>query len=169
VTFQKGTGNWTQYRKVSPAMEVDFHYSSMGEREVPYWEAMGAVWEEALESLKKAQRTGLSYVIFRHGSSTSGPGITTARSMVRGLMRSKDSTPYILRSKCIQHHSVFVAAIRPDPGALPLPDLPDCPRCKGTRIEIRSSVEGTGWFKCERKGCKAVFTWHDWVAGQKEE
>jgi hypothetical protein len=33
--------------------------------------------------------------------------------VVRGLMRGPDATPLIIRSKCVQHYSVFLAAIRP--------------------------------------------------------
>jgi hypothetical protein len=83
----------------------------------PYWERMDSVWDRALEALEKAQEQGVSYVLFTHGWSTSSPGKTTARSQVRKLMRSPTATPYILRSECIQHESVFVAAIRPKPAA----------------------------------------------------
>ena len=130
---------------------------------------MEAVREKALDALEKAYRAGLAYVIFRHGSSTSRLGTTTARSQVRGLMRSKDATPFIIRSQCTQHYSVFVAVIRPNPDVVPLPDLPHCPECGSSRIEIRSFVEGTGWFKCERKGCRRLFNWLDWLATQKVE
>src|ERR1035437_9916430 len=51
--------------------------------------------------------------MFLHGWSTSRPGNTTSRSQVRKLMQSKESTPYIVRRDCIQHDTVFVAAIRP--------------------------------------------------------
>jgi hypothetical protein len=78
---------------------------------------MGNVWERAFEALRGAHEQGAKYVLFTHGSSTSRLGKTTARSQVRGLMRSKEATPYILRSKCIQHDTVFVAAIRPKPKA----------------------------------------------------
>jgi hypothetical protein len=110
--FKKGYGNWTQYRNLQPSIEVDFHYSQRERREIPYWEAMQHVRNVALEALKEAYREGVKYVIFTHGSSTSHLGTTTARSQVRGLMRSKDATPYIRRSECIQHETVFVAAIR---------------------------------------------------------
>lgn len=107
-------GNWTQFRQLEPRpREVDFHYSELGRREIPYWEAMAQVRQEALEALKLAQSQGEKWVIFRHGASTSsGWKDTTARSQVRGLMRSKEATPYIVRKQCIQHETVFVAAIR---------------------------------------------------------
>ncbi len=69
------------------------------------------VYTIALDNLKRAYERGVKYVIFTHESFR--PGRTTACSHVRKLMRSKDATPYIIRSKCIQHISVFVAAIRP--------------------------------------------------------
>ena len=55
-------------------------------------------------------------MIFRHGHSTSGPFKTTARSIVRSIMRDKESTPFIIKSRSIQHYSVFVAAVRPKEG-----------------------------------------------------
>ena len=92
-------------------LTVDFH-SGYRPREKAYGELMGEVYETALNALKKAQREGYEYVLFTHGSSTSRPGTTTSRSMVRGLMRSKESTPYVVKSKCVQHETVFLAAIR---------------------------------------------------------
>jgi len=74
---------------------------------------MAAVYSDALEALKNAQLNKLDYVVFTHGWSTSRPGTITSRSHVRKLMRSREATPYIIRRNCIQHHSVFVAAIRP--------------------------------------------------------
>jgi hypothetical protein len=111
--FKKGYGDWTQYRKLPQAIEVDFHYSDFGPKDVPYDEAMDAVWTTAFEAIQKAYNQGVQYVIFRHGWSTSRIGKTTTRSQIRKLMRSHDATPYIRRSACIQHESVFVAAIRP--------------------------------------------------------
>lgn len=116
--FEQATGDWTQYRKLQPSIEADFHSSEYeprevhGPREVPYGEAMAEVRHKALEALKEAQREGVRYVIFKHGWSTSRPGKTTARSEVRSLMRSKEATPYIIRKECIQHEAVFVAVIR---------------------------------------------------------
>ena len=111
--FRKGDGDWKQYRLLPRRTEVDFHFE--GRREVSYAEAMGEAYERALKALQQAQEQGFRYVIFQHGHSTSGPGKTTARSVVRGLMRSRDSTPYVIKAKSIQHYSVFVAAIKPLP------------------------------------------------------
>jgi hypothetical protein len=116
--FKKGVGNWTQYRELHP-WEVDFHYEKPrdfeGPRGTSYEDLMEKVWREALEALKDAHEYGTRYVLFTHGSSTSRPGRTTARSMVRKLMRSAYATPFILRRECIQHETVFLAAIRPKP------------------------------------------------------
>jgi hypothetical protein len=71
---------------------------------------MKRIREEVLETLKEAQETGEKWVMFIHG--WSGSRQTTSRSQIRGLMRSAGATPYIVRSECIQHDSVFIAAIR---------------------------------------------------------
>lgn len=113
--FKKGSSNWTQYRTLPSLIEVDFHYSEYGSRQIPYYEAMPHVRQTALEALRNAYQQGKRYVLFTHGASTSHLGKTTARSEVRGLMRSKEATPYICRSECIQHETCFVAAIRPNP------------------------------------------------------
>ena len=65
------------------------------------------------EALRVAQAEGFQYVMFRHGYSTSGPFQTTARSIVRANMRSKEATPFIIKNQSMQHNAVFVAAIRP--------------------------------------------------------
>lgn len=116
MAFKRGTGDWTEYRKLDGVTEYDFHRS--GENGVssegwrPYAERMEAVYFETLEKLKDAQQAGNKFVLFTHGSSNSRPGKTTSRSQIRAVMRSKGSTPYIIRKECIQHDSVFVAAIR---------------------------------------------------------
>lgn len=109
------SGNWTRFRNLPGLVEVDFHWAEEGTREAPYWEAMGDVEATAMEALKRyhADRA-VSYVMFRHGSSTSGPFRRTARSVIRGLMRSPESTPYIVKARSIQHYSVFVAVLRRD-------------------------------------------------------
>jgi len=93
-------------------VEVDLHFGRR-DADKEYWDAMAEIRSIALKALEDAQRAGHRFVLFRHGSSTSSRGVTTARSQVRALMRSPDATPYIKRSECIQHYSVFVAAIRP--------------------------------------------------------
>ena len=110
--FKEGSGDWTQYRRLPSAIEIDFHDSEYGRGEVPYWVAMNQVYDRAFEALKCAYEDGIRYVIFTHGASMSRPGKTTARSEVRALMRSKEATPFVCRRDCIQHNSVFVAAIR---------------------------------------------------------
>ena len=112
MAFKREFGDWTQYRKLPSVVEVDFHQSEDAPRELPYWEAMGEIRGIAFEALKAAQKAGDRYVLFTHGWSTSRRGKTTARSEVRSLMRSPAATPYIVRRECIQHDSVFVAAVR---------------------------------------------------------
>ncbi len=115
ATFKNQSGDWTEYRDLPDLMTVDFHYEDEGYdvARLPYWEAMEEVWETALNALKRAYEDGnIQYVLFTHGSSTSRIGKATTRSQVRKLMRSTEATPYIDRRCCIQHYSVFVAAIR---------------------------------------------------------
>jgi hypothetical protein len=112
VMFKREIRNWIEDRSLPNLMEVDFHWAD----EVPmggYFEHMQKVRERALQAPQDAQRQGKKYVLFTHGWSTPRRGRTTSRSQVRGLMRNKDATPYIFRKNCIQHDSVFVAAIRP--------------------------------------------------------
>ena len=73
---------------------------------------MENIGHEALDALKSAYENGKQHVIFTHGASTSGPGKTTSRSQVLKLMRSPVATPYIIRGDCVQHATVFIAAIR---------------------------------------------------------
>ena len=110
--FKKYTGDWTDLRKLAPC-EIDYHADPNERDGLGYWERMDETFKGALEILKHAQEDGHTYVMFRHGSSTSRWGATTHRSQIRKLMRSKEATPYIIRKDCIQHRSVFVAAIRP--------------------------------------------------------
>src|SRR5262245_29336339 len=109
--FQDGEGDWTKYRQLPGVVEVDFHYGDYGEQRMPLLEAMGGVEFRTLEALKDAYERGVKWVLFTHGASTSRPFKMTARSVVRGVMRSKAATPYIIRRECIQHRTVFVAAI----------------------------------------------------------
>ena len=73
---------------------------------------MAEVVNIVMAKLKDARLNGRSHVMIIHGSSTSRRGKTTARSQVRGLMRSKHATPLIDRKGCIQHNAVFVAKLR---------------------------------------------------------
>ena len=112
MAFKKEYGNWTKYKKLPNVCEVDFHWCSNGPSH-GYQESMEKVKKVTLSNIKSAYENGkIEYIIFTHGSSTSRPGSTTSRSQVRGVMRSKDATPYIDRKRCIQHDSCFVAAIR---------------------------------------------------------
>lgn len=110
--------NWTDFRNFEGRiLEVDYHIGSadlpddMGQQH--YWYKVGAWHELSWQTLEKAQREGYDWVLFRHGHSTSRPGSTTARSVVRGILRDKASTPYILRSRSYQKSSVYMAKVRP--------------------------------------------------------
>jgi hypothetical protein len=114
--FKRGTGDWTQYRGEG-VKEVDFHPKEVDRwgPKLPHNELMAQVHNTTLAALKDAYEHGPKTLLFTHGSSTSRPGMQTSRSEVRGVMRSKEATPYICRRDCIQHETVFVAAIRPRP------------------------------------------------------
>lgn len=106
--------NWSEFRKLPNHREVDFHWATDDSTTFEHWRAMAEVGRVTLRALQEAQRAGASYLLLLHGCSI-GDAETqpNARSVIRGLMRSKTATPYIVRSRCIQHHSCFVAAIRP--------------------------------------------------------
>jgi hypothetical protein len=110
--FQKLDGNWTTLRDNIPnLMIVDLHF---GRGEPGQWcNNMAEVYAIVTRALKDAQAWGCDFVMFKHGHSTSYQFKTTTRSIVRGIMRSKESTPFIIKAKSIQHYSVFVAKIRP--------------------------------------------------------
>jgi hypothetical protein len=94
-------------------VEVDFHWSGQ-EDAGTYMEHMAEVEVVALNALVEAHGAGAQYLLLTHGASTSeGWKQSTSRSVIRGLMRSPKATPYIDRARCIQHATVFVAAIRP--------------------------------------------------------
>jgi hypothetical protein len=108
--FKKVKGDWKNLKDMS-AMIVDLHFG----RGEPgqFSNNMAEVADIVMQEIKAAQAKGCAYVTFMHGYSTSKPGETTARSIVRGIMRSKESTPFVIKSQSMQHNSVFVAAIRP--------------------------------------------------------
>jgi hypothetical protein len=115
--FKREFGDWVKYRSslnLSRDDEVDLHLGRR-DRSISYEEAMGENDGIVEGSLREAQRVGRLYVVFRHGSSTSRPGKTTARSQVRKFMRSKLATPLIERRDCIRHPTVFVAKVRLTP------------------------------------------------------
>jgi hypothetical protein len=108
----QGQGDWKVYRQslgLAPSDEVDLHF---GRRDpnTSYNNDMAEVERIVKDALVRAQQADRMFV---HGHSTSRPGQTTARSVVRGFMRSPEATPLILRRDCIQHHTVYIAKIRP--------------------------------------------------------
>jgi hypothetical protein len=116
----KRTGDWKKLVaefRLTPTDIVDLHF---GPRDPcrPYYEVMMDVEMIVEQNLIAAQNDDRPYRMFVHGWSTSRRGKTTARSVVRNFMRSKAATPFINRSGCVQHETVFIAKIR-----LPAPDL----------------------------------------------
>ena len=116
---------------------------------------MDRVWSVAEDAIRRAHAMGLRYVLFTHGASTSRPGQTTARSMIRSLLRGKEMTPFILRAQCIQHDTCFVAALRPNPAAS-RPALV-CPKC-GAPLIPKSAA---GSFRCKPRGDHGDWSWLD--------
>src|SRR4051812_39460522 len=111
----EGNGDWKAFRgrfELTPGDEVDLHFGKRDRWDKCYDQAMWDVEDVVREAVRKAQENGRNYIMFRHGRSTSRPGQRAARSVVRGFMRSKEATPFIERSGCVQHDSVFVAKIR---------------------------------------------------------
>jgi hypothetical protein len=109
------SGNWTDYRArfgLLPEDEIDLHRGRRDPRHCTYDDAMADVEQTVRIALEQASKRGRPYVMFIHGNSTSRPGATTTRSVVRGFMRSKTATPFIDRTGCIQHQTVFVAKLR---------------------------------------------------------
>ena len=106
-------GNWVRHRELPNVVELDLH--TYGKR--PHWisfdQVMWETREQVLAFIKQAQLDGKKYVLIVHGHSTSRQGQTSKRSVVRGLMRDKEATPFIIRKECIQDRSAFVVAIRP--------------------------------------------------------
>lgn len=106
------TSNWTRYRGPD-VKEIDLHFGKRDRFSKSYDEVMADITDLVEDELRKAQREGWRFVMFIHGWSTSRPGRTTARSEVRGFMRSKEATPLIERSRCVQHETMFLAKVRP--------------------------------------------------------
>lgn len=151
-SFRGAGGDWKALRTLaaqSTGAEIDFHWHEPGGTSVPYRERMQKVHAYALTTLRIAQERGVRWLILRHGSSTSGPGRETARSVIRGLMRSSDATPYIVRKECVQHASVFLARVRiANDGNLV---------CSCGSAAKKAIVGALGRFRCAQ--CHAEFGW----------
>ena len=162
-------GDWTEYRKLPGCIEVDFHQSSYGPRKIDYREAMDRVYMTALRALQDAHARGLRCVLMTHEWSTSRRGQTTARSEIRNLMRNKEASPFVIKAQCLQHDSVFVVALRPNPSQLE-PVVLVCPRC-GTDQVTRKAASRSFQVPAARRqpaapttGCRvggqpSEFTW----------
>jgi hypothetical protein len=95
-----GQGDWTLYRQslgLAPSDEVDLHFGRR-DPDANYCDVMAEVERIVKNALVRAQQADRPYVMFVHGHSTSRPGQTTARSVVRRFMRSPEATPLVLKS-----------------------------------------------------------------------
>ena len=112
--IKEETGDWKLFRSrfgLTPEDEVDLHFGA-AIRGGDFRENMLEVERIVEKALRSAQERRRPYVLFTHGWSTSRRGRTSARSVVRQFMRSKEATPLIERKVCIQHYSVFLAKVR---------------------------------------------------------
>src|SRR5215813_3453493 len=113
--MKREKGNWVTFRErlgLSKDDELDLHLEQRDRDEVSYDEAMAEIDRMVEEHLRRQQEKGRPHAMIIHGRSTSRPGRTTARSVVRGFMRSKEATPFIVKAHSIQHCTVFIAKIR---------------------------------------------------------
>jgi hypothetical protein len=81
--FQRGSGDWKQYRSMfdlSKCDEIDLHFGKRDRSVLSYGEAMRELTGIIEGGLSEAQRNDRSYVMFIHGKSTSRRGKKTARS-----------------------------------------------------------------------------------------
>jgi len=157
------SGNWTDARCLSPAAEVDFHWSDREPDGGSYDDHMAEVRRFAFERIQQAHRLGLAYVILRHGSSTSRPGRKTARSEIRSLLRSKESTPFIFKRKTIDFGSATLVAIRRTSVSAE-PRL-RCPDCESERVD--RVIPTAGLFRCKERSCRRDFQWWNLVVGSE--
>jgi hypothetical protein len=109
--FRKDEKNWVEYRHLPKLTELDFHdwYKDPYQQ---YWEFLQVMEKAVWDAIKNAQENGNEWLLVTHGSSTSRPGKTTARSITRKVMNNKKATPFIVRKQCIQQETVFLAKIR---------------------------------------------------------
>jgi hypothetical protein len=110
--FRKGWDNWESYRRPD-CLEVDLHFGKRDPLVKSFAQAMAEITELVERTLREAQQDGRPYIMFIHGRSTSRRGKVTARSQVRGFMRSPKATPLVQRDQCIQHETIFLAKVRP--------------------------------------------------------
>src|SRR5688572_6650877 len=113
MRWRKDEGDWTLFRNLPQLHQVNYHLAEIRDSGI-YEERMNRIREDVMKTLRTADENGYRFVLFNHGWSTSERWkTTTARSVVRGVMRSPEATPFIIRRDCIQHYTAFVAAVRP--------------------------------------------------------
>lgn len=105
--FQTGVSDWAAYRNIPNVAEVDLqdvlHSSPAG---------LDAVHDRALIALRQAHANGHPFVILRHGYTPKSIAAASVSSTVRKLIRSSESTPYVVKHKSVQFPNALVAAIR---------------------------------------------------------
>jgi hypothetical protein len=114
MPIQRRNSDWKLYRaqfSLTSEDETDLHLGRRDPRQ-RYEDVMAEVRDIVETALIKAQKNNRPYVLFVHGWSTSRPGQTTARSVVRQFMRSPAATQYLERNGCIQDETVFLAKVR---------------------------------------------------------
>lgn len=115
--FSKVTGAWVELRAPNQA-ELDLHLKpevqgEHGSRHQSFEQNMQDAYDLTLQALKDAVEESQDSLLVVHGKSTSGIGRRSSRSVVRALMRSKEATPYIVRTKSLEHETAFLACLRP--------------------------------------------------------
>lgn len=108
--FKTAEGPWIALYKPG-AIRLDLHFGR-GDGTTHYTDRMRDNYLLVLQTLKDAQVRNVLWVLITHGASTSGPGKLTARSVVRGIMRDPEATPYIVRKECVQHETAFLVRIK---------------------------------------------------------
>lgn len=92
-------------------LHVDFHRAGTSPG-VSFEDKMRRTYREARAALRTARSRGYAYIAFTHGGRELPRGRRSTRSVVRGLIRSPEATPYVERSRCILTPAVTVAALR---------------------------------------------------------
>ena len=99
--------------RTPPARVVDLRHPNIAHGDVTAPELDYET--EILEALASAQDDGVSYLLLHHGCAQRRRGETTARALLRALMRGPITWPYLRHADCRQYADAFLAAIRPPP------------------------------------------------------
>jgi len=105
TTPQEETTEWRKLCRDLNYLRVDIPLSGPN-----YHDTLSRAHQIALDGLKQAQKEGYDYLLLVHGHGS--PGQTTPASIVRKLIRSKESTPYVIKLRSKKYDDVLLAAIR---------------------------------------------------------